>query len=71
MEIHAFRLPAHSVSKVSIVQQDIDMIPKARDQKQIYRLNETMSHWGLNPPPSRMRHLKIGLFVSNLFPCER
>jgi len=24
---------------------------KARDQKQIYRLNETMSHWGLNPPP--------------------
>ena len=51
MEIHAFRLPAHSVSKVSIVQQDIDMIPKARDQKQIYRLNETMSHWGLNPPP--------------------
>ena len=24
---------------------------KARDQKQIYRLNETVSHWGLNPPP--------------------
>ena len=24
---------------------------KARDQKQIYRLKETMSHWGLNPPP--------------------
>ena len=24
---------------------------KTRDQKQIYRLNETMSHWGLNPPP--------------------
>ena len=26
-------------------------MPKARDQKQIYRLNETKSHWGLNPPP--------------------
>ena len=24
---------------------------KARDQKQIYRLKETMSHWGSNPPP--------------------
>ena len=32
--------------------------PKARDQKQIYRLNETKSHWGLNPsPPARMRNL--------------
>ena len=24
----------------------------ARDQKQIYRLNATVSHWGLTPPPS-------------------
>ena len=24
---------------------------QARDQKQIYRLKETKSHWGLNPPP--------------------
>ena len=24
---------------------------KARDQNQIYRLNGTKSHWGLNPPP--------------------
>ena len=44
---------------------------QARDQKQIYRLNETMSHLGLNPPLSQMRHLKNWPFVSNLFPCER
>ena len=30
---------------------EMTCIIKARDQKQIYRLNETMSHWGLNPPP--------------------
>ena len=35
---------------------------KARDQKQIYRLNETVSHWGFNPPPSRMRQLKFWTF---------
>ena len=30
------------------------------DQKQFYRLNETKSHWNLNPPPpGRMRHLKV------------
>ena len=28
-----------------------NVMDKARDQKQIYRLNETVSHWGLNPPP--------------------
>ena len=27
------------------------------DQKQNYCLNETKSHWGLNPPP-RMRQIK-------------
>ena len=44
---------------------------KAHDQKQIYRLNETKSHWGLNPPPlGRMRHLKSGHFGLNFVPCE-
>ena len=40
---------------------------KARDQKQIYRLKETKSHWGLNPPPSQMRHPQHRTFMVNFF----
>ena len=59
------------VSKVLLLIGEISCTTgffKARDQKQIYRLNETMSHWGLNPPPpSRMRHLKNWHFCVKSF----
>ena len=47
--------------------ENIKIMSKARDQKQIYRLNETVSHWGLTPPPSQMRHLKNWPFCVKSF----
>ena len=40
-----------NLDHIDAVGLEFDIENKARDQKQIYRLNETMSHWGLNPPP--------------------
>ena len=49
----------------------ISITIKARDQKQIDRLYETKSHWGLDPPPpGQMRHLKNWTFGVILFPMK-
>ena len=45
---------------------------KARDQKQIYRLNKIKSHWGLNPPsPIKWDTSNTELFGPIFVPCGR